>query len=131
MWAACNRVGETPLEQAPIETLERPLAGELSKIYLTVNEYPVYNEALLRVAGEFARQRLTVAVVWQMRQAPTTKMLASFPGKVFRQFYDPDGKMRGTGGRLSVNGELVNLEEVALRVRIARALLADQITRGE
>jgi hypothetical protein len=118
--SGCERLGQTPLEQAPLETLTAKLEAP---IYLTVQEHPVNVAALVRVAGEFERHRLQVAVVWQMRQAPTTEMMASFAGKSFRQYYDPKGLMPGTGLQVSVHGQMVAIQELPLRIAFARAVL--------
>lgn len=117
---ACNRTGQTPLEQAPLETLTAKLDAP---IYLTVQEYPVEVAPLVRVAREFERHRLQVAVVWQMRQAPTTEMMEAFAGKSFRQYYDPKNLMVGTGLRVNVYGQLTPLQELPLRIAFARAVL--------
>ncbi len=103
-----------------METLTAKLEAP---IYLTVQEYPVDVAALVRVAREFERHRLQVAVVWQMRQAPTTEMMAGFAGKSFRQYYDPKGLMPGTGLRVSVNKQMVAIQELPLRIAFARAVL--------
>lgn len=108
------------MEQAPLETLTAKLDAP---IYLTVQEYPVNVAALVRVAGEFERHRLQVAVVWQMRQAPTTEMMAAFAGKSFQQYYDPKNFMAGTGLRVSVYGQLAPIQELPLRIAFARAVL--------
>lgn len=123
--AGCNRAGLTPLEQKPLETLEGPRDFA---IYLAVQEAPVEVEPLVRVAREFERHRLEIAVVWQMRQAPSTEMLARFAGKSFRQYWDPKGLVPGTGAWLVVRGQRVALGEVPLRVALARATLTGAVS---
>lgn len=119
-FVGCNKPGQTPLEQAPLETLKAALQAP---VYLTVQEYPPSVAPLVRVASEFERHRLQVAVVWQMRQAPTAEMLASFPGKGFRQYYDPQSLTPGTGLRVSVHGQMIPIQELPLRIAFARAVL--------
>ncbi len=118
--AGCNRPGRTPLEQPPLLELAE---AHTAPLLLAVAEWPVETGDLVKVAREFERQRLEIHVVWRMRQAPTDEMLGAFPGKVFRQYWDPQGRSAGPTRGLWVRGEVVPLEAVRLRVALAREAL--------
>jgi hypothetical protein len=119
VWS-CNRPGQTPLEQPPLVELR---ARHEAPVLFTVTEWPVELGALVPVAKEFERHRLEIHVVWQMRQAPSEEMLGAFSGKLFRQYWDPEGRTGGAARYLQVRGQPVPLEAVALRVALAREAL--------
>lgn len=116
--AACSGgPGRTPIEQEPLAINETAVQ---SALLLSIERPAPELQELVLVIGEFSRMPLEVAVVWQSVEPPSTAWLAQMPGKRIRQYWDPQRKTPSTGGRLRVNGRLVPLERVALRVALAQ-----------
>lgn len=116
--AACSGgPGRTPIEQAPLGRLYTALDLPL----LISLEHPVQGlEEVGLVMQEFSRLPVELAVVWQCSQSPSTDWLAQVQGRRIRQYWDPERKTPSTGGRLRVNGKLVALQRVPLRVALAQ-----------
>ena len=78
-------------------------------------------ELLLPIFGEYKKTSLFLHVVWRTKQAPKTSDLSQFGGKKVKQYWDPNGKTPSLGGRLRVNGNLVEIDRLGLRMALARA----------
>lgn len=116
--AACSRgPGRTPIEQAAlvqsVSAVEGPLVLSLERPLAELGEVAL-------VMKEFSRLPVELVVVWQCAEPPSTEWLAQVPGKRVRQYWDPQRKTPSTGGRLRVNGKLVALQRVPLRVALAQ-----------
>jgi hypothetical protein len=116
--AACSRgPGSTPMEQAPLAIVQQAVHAP---ILITFETPPLALDELVLVFREFSRTPIEPAVIWQSSAPPSTSDLAQVPGKRIRQYWDPQRKTASTGGRLFVNGKIVPLERVALRVALAQ-----------
>lgn len=121
LMASCSLPPKTPLDQEPFAPLPSEGPGH---IYLTYSGGSQDLRVFNRIANEFRRHRLRIAIVWQTPSVPTTEQLATFPGRNIRQFHDPKKTVMPSDGYLSVYGEKVPLSNaVALRVALAKATL--------
>jgi len=78
-------------------------------------------ELLLPIFGEYKKTPLFLHVVWRTKQAPKTSDLSQFGGKKVKQYWDPNGKTPSLGGRLRVNGRLIEMDRLGLRMALAHA----------
>lgn len=115
--ACSSGPGSTPMEQAPLVIVEQAVHAP---VLISFETPPPGLDELVLVIREFSRTPIEPAVVWQSSTAPSSGDLAKVPGKRIRQYWDPQRKTASTGGRLFVNGKIVPLQRVALRVAFAQ-----------
>jgi len=106
------------MEQDSLVTLREALEAP---VVFTVEAESAVPEMLITIFGEYKKTPLVLHVVWRRRNAPATAELAQFGGKKVKQYWDPESKTPSTGGRLRINGKLIELERLALRMGLARA----------
>jgi len=115
--ACSQRPGITPTEQEALTVVEAAVEGPM----LLTLEKPSYELAELQlVLREFTRLPIVARIVWQCAETPSNDWLAKLSGRNIRQYWDRQRKTPSTGGRLALNGKLIPLERVMLRVAIAQ-----------
>ena len=90
-------------------------------VMFTMDKIGTPPDLLLPIFGEYKKTPLFLHVVWRTRQAPTTSDLSQFGGKKIKQYWDPNGKTPSLGGRLRVNGQLIEMDRLGLRMALAHA----------
>lgn len=122
--SACSRgPGLTPVEQDGLTELKAPLNAPL--VY-TVDSLPPSPGPLLNILSEYRRTPIRLHIVWRIPQPPSTADLARFPGKPVKQYWDPAGLTPSTNGQLRTPTGLVPLENLPLRLALARAAALPQ-----
>ncbi len=115
--------GLTPLEQAGLETVAKPLKEDLIYTVDSVAKPPEV-ELLIAMLYEFERSPIFLQVVWRTPKPPQTRDLAWFPGKRVRQYWDPQGLTTSTMGKMRATATLVAIEPLPLRMAFARAAVS-------
>jgi len=92
-----------------------------ANVLFTMDTIGTPPELLLPIFGEYKKTPLFLHVVWRTKQAPRTSDLSEFGGKKVKQYWDPNGKTPSLGGRLRVNGDLIEMDRLGLRMALARA----------
>lgn len=90
-------------------------------VLFTMDSFGSPPELLLPIFSEYGKTPLFLHVVWRTQQPPKTSDLRLFPGKKIKQYWDPNGKTPSLRGRLQVNGNLVEMDRLSLRMALARA----------
>jgi len=106
------------MEQDGLELVEQPVNAP---VLFTMDAIGAPPELLLPIFGEYKKTPLFLHVVWRTKQAPKTSDLSQFSGKKVKQYWDPIGKTPSLGGRLRVNGRLIGMDRLGLRMALARA----------
>ena len=115
--------GLTPLEQAGLETVAKPLKEGL--IYtIDIVAKPPEVDLLMAMLNEFERSPFFLQVVWRTPKPPQTQNLAWFPGKRVRQYWDPQRLTPSTLGKMLAAGQSVAIEPLPLRMAFARAAVS-------
>ncbi len=115
--------GLTPLEQAGLETVAKPLKEGLIYTVDSVAKPPDV-ELLIAMLYEFERSPIFLQVVWRTPKPPQTRHLAWFPGKRVRQYWDPQGLTTSTMRKMRATGTLVAIEPLPLRMAFARTAVS-------
>lgn len=117
--AGCSRgPGLTPMEQDGLVTLD---AAHQARLLFTMDALGAPPAELVPISEEFRKTRLSVHIVWRTVEPPQASHLAQFPGKRFKQFWDPKQLTPSSGGKLLFNQQPVEMELLALRLAFARA----------
>ena len=106
------------MEQDGLEVVEQPVNAP---VLFTMDAIGPPPELLLPIFGEYKKTPLFLHVVWRTKQAPKTSDLSQFGGKKVKQYWDPNGRTPSLGGRLRVNGSLIEMDRLGLRMALARA----------
>ncbi|MBZ2185325.1 MAG: hypothetical protein K7J46_11490 [Bryobacter sp.] len=122
--SACSSgPGLTPVEQESLSSLAAPLSAPL---LFTVDSLPPSTGPLLPILAEYRRTPLRLHIVWRTPQPPSTQQLALFPGKSIRQYWDPSRLTPSSQNQLRTPSGLVPLENLPLRLALARAAALPQ-----
>ncbi len=106
------------MEQDGLVIAEAPVDAP---VLFTMDTLGTPPDLLLPIFGEYNKTPLFLHVVWRTSQAPRTSDLRNFGGRKVKQYWDPNGKTPSLGGRLRVNGQLVEMDRLGLRMALARA----------
>lgn len=116
--SACSSgPGSTPMEQDGLITLDAP---HEARLLFTMDSLGAPPPELMPVFEEYKKTRLFLHIVWRTPQPPTTALLAQFPGKKIKQFWDPKLLTPSTNGQLRASGQLIPMELLSLRLAFAR-----------